>query len=59
LLIFAVKEPRKHIPLAERRRLFKEQNPDWDGRPYALLPEDEEWLNVKPVGAEWGADDEA
>ena len=52
LLLFAVKEPCKHIPLAERRRLFKEKNPDWNGKPYELLPEDEEWLNMPSIGEE-------
>jgi antitoxin component of MazEF toxin-antitoxin module len=52
LLLFAVKESRKHIPLAERRRLFKEQNPDWDSKPYELLPEDKDWLNMPSAGEE-------
>ena len=58
LVIVRAKEARKHIPLAERRKMFKAQNPDWDGKPYELLPEDEEWLNMEPVGEEWGANDE-
>jgi len=45
LMITYVKEPRKHIPLAERLK-------DWNGQPYELTNEDKEWINMEPVGEE-------
>jgi len=45
LIITHVKEPRRHIPLAERLI-------NWDGQPYELSDEDKEWLNMEPVGDE-------
>ena len=45
LLITRVKEPRKHIPLAERFR-------NWDGQAYELTDEDSEWQNMELVGEE-------
>ena len=45
LMITCVKEPRRHIPLAERLK-------DWDGQPYELTAEDKEWVNMEPVGEE-------
>lgn len=45
LIITRIKEPRKHIPLAERLK-------NWDDRPYETTDEDKEWLNTKPVGDE-------
>ena len=45
LIITRAKEPRRHIPLAER---FK----NWDGKPYEMTTEDKEWLNMEPVGEE-------
>jgi antitoxin component of MazEF toxin-antitoxin module len=45
LLITRTKEPRRHIPLAER---FK----DWNGRPYELTTEDNGWLNIESAGEE-------
>ena len=45
LVITRLKEPRKHISLAERLK-------NWDGQPYELTNEDKEWLNMEPVGEE-------
>ena len=45
LIITRAKEPRRHIPLAER---FK----DWNAQPYEITAEDREWLNMEPVGEE-------
>jgi antitoxin component of MazEF toxin-antitoxin module len=45
LTIIRAKEPRRHIPLAERLK-------GWDGQPYALTDEDREWLDLKPTGDE-------
>jgi antitoxin component of MazEF toxin-antitoxin module len=45
LMITRAKEPRKHIPLADRLK-------DWDSKPYELASEDSEWLNMNPVGEE-------
>jgi antitoxin MazE len=36
---------REHVPLSERLK-------DWNGQPYELSAEDNEWLNAKPVGEE-------
>jgi len=36
---------REHIPLAERLEY-------WNGQPYELSNEDNEWLNIEPVGEE-------
>jgi predicted DNA-binding antitoxin AbrB/MazE fold protein len=40
-----IKEPKKHITLAERLK-------NWDGKPYELSDEDREWLNMEDVGEE-------
>ena len=45
LMITRVKEPRRHISLAERLK-------NWDGQPYELTDEDIEWLNMEPAGDE-------
>jgi len=45
LIITRAKEPRTHIPLAER---FK----NWAEQPYEITDEDREWLNMEPVGEE-------
>jgi len=45
LIITRAKEPRRHIPLAERLK-------DWDGQPCEVTAEDREWLNMAPVGEE-------
>lgn len=45
LIITHIKEPRRHIPLAERLK-------NWDDRPYETTDEDKEWLNIKPAGDE-------
>jgi antitoxin component of MazEF toxin-antitoxin module len=45
LLISCAKEPRRHIPLAERLK-------DWHGQPYELTDEDKEWQTMKSVGEE-------
>jgi len=45
LLITRAKEPRRHIPLAERLK-------NWNGQPYELTDEDKEWLNMAPSGDE-------
>jgi antitoxin component of MazEF toxin-antitoxin module len=45
LLITRAKEPRRHIPLAERLK-------EWDGKSYELTDEDRDWLNMEPVGDE-------
>jgi antitoxin component of MazEF toxin-antitoxin module len=45
LIITRAKEPRRHIPLAERLK-------NWDGQPYEITDEDKEWLNMEPVGDE-------
>ena len=37
---------KKYISLV--KRLEK-----WGGRPYELIDEDKEWLEMKPVGEEW------
>ena len=39
------KEARRHIPLSERLK-------GWNGKPYELLEEDREWLNMESVGDE-------
>ena len=44
-LTTCVKQPRHHIPLAERLK-------DWDGQPYELAAEDGEWANMEPAGEE-------
>ena len=36
---------RKHIPLSERLK-------NWDEKPYEILDEDKEWLEMKPAGEE-------
>ena len=41
----ATRKRRAKISLEER---FK----DWNGKPYELTKEDDEWLNMKPVGRE-------
>ena len=41
----AEKARRQHIPLAQRIK-------DWDGKPYELTQEDNEWLDMKPAGEE-------
>ena len=45
LMITRAKEPRRHIPLAERLK-------GWDGQSYELTDEDREWLNMDPAGEE-------
>ena len=45
LIITRAKEPRRHIPLAERIK-------GWDGQPYEITAEDDEWLNMEPAGEE-------
>ena len=45
LIISRAKEPRRHIPLAERLG-------NWDGQAYEIAGEDKEWLNTEPVGDE-------
>ncbi|MDR2898034.1 MAG: AbrB/MazE/SpoVT family DNA-binding domain-containing protein [Spirochaetaceae bacterium] len=45
LMVSCVKEPRRHIPLAERLK-------NWDGNPYELTDEDRQWIDMKPVGEE-------
>ena len=45
MIITSAKEPRRHIPLAERLK-------DWDGQPYKTTDEDREWLNMESAGDE-------
>jgi Growth regulator len=45
LVVIHVKEPRRHISLAERLK-------DWDGQPYEITDEDKEWLNMELAGDE-------
>ena len=45
LIITHDKEPRRHIPLSERLK-------GWEGKPYELIEEDREWINMKCVGDE-------
>ena len=45
LIITRAKEPRRHIPLAERLK-------DWNNPAYELNDEDRAWLNIKPAGDE-------
>ena len=45
LMISGIKEPRRHIPLAERLK-------NWNGQPYELTEEDRQWQTMKPVGEE-------
>jgi antitoxin component of MazEF toxin-antitoxin module len=45
LIISRAKEPRRHIPLAERLK-------DWDGQSYELNDEDKTWLAMEPAGEE-------
>ena len=47
LMITLAKEPRRHIPLAERLK-------DWDGQTYEITGEDREWLDMESVGDEYG-----
>ena len=49
LVVSALKEPRNHIPLAERLK-------NWDGKAYTLTDEDTEWLNLKPAGEEYSGE---
>ena len=45
IIIKKSKERRKHIPLSQRLK-------DWDGKPYEVMDEDKEWLEMMPVGEE-------
>ena len=45
LLITHAREPRRHIPLAERLK-------GWDGQPYDINDEDKQWLDMEPMGDE-------
>ena len=45
LVIKKTHKHRKHIPLAERLR-------NWNGKPYGLNDEDDNWLNLAPIGNE-------
>jgi len=45
IIIKKAEEKRKHIPLAERLK-------NWDGKPYEILAEDKEWLEMEPIGDE-------
>ena len=45
LIITRAKEPRRHIPLAERLK-------DWNGQPYKTTDEDKVWHSMEPVGEE-------
>jgi len=45
LMITHAKQPRRHIPLAERLA-------NWEGRPYEPDNEDVEWLNMDSAGDE-------
>ena len=45
LIVTRAKEPRRHIPLAERLK-------GWNGQPYELADEDIAWLNMEPAGEE-------
>ena len=45
IIIKKVAKKREHIPLSKRLE-------GWQGKPYELTEEDEQWLNAKPVGNE-------
>ena len=45
IIIKKSEEKRKHIPLSERLKA-------WNGKPYEILDEDKQWLEMKPAGDE-------
>ena len=45
IIIKKSEKKRSHIPLSERLS-------GWDGKPYDVLDEDREWLDMRPVGDE-------